>query len=252
MNSLANQVILVTRPQHQAKELAENIEGRGGNPILFPTLSITPPSNKQALQKIVGELTRCDITIFVSANAVQYAAAYFPDPYPLMTNIAIGPATQKMLAAKGVKPILLPKEFNTDGLLQMPTLQNVANKKIMIFAGESSKPLLADNLRARGANLLQPVCYQRQRPQYPDEVVNRLLVNKNIDTIISTSLESLKNLFAILGSDGLAWLQQRKILVISQRMLQYAQQNNLSNIILADDATNAAIIKALENDKDHE
>ena len=70
---LAGIDILVTRPTHQAGELADKIRIAGGNPVLFPVLEILDIPNLHPLLDLIGRLDEFDIAIFISPNAVVKA-----------------------------------------------------------------------------------------------------------------------------------------------------------------------------------
>ena len=79
--------VLVTRPMHQADKLCALIEAAHGRPIRFPALEIVGPVDKTTTRDALLAARRCDLLIFVSTNAVDYAYPLLPDQLPADVGI---------------------------------------------------------------------------------------------------------------------------------------------------------------------
>jgi len=220
-DSLNGLNLLVTRPKHQAQPLCKLIEDNGGNAIVFPTIEIKP------LRTDV-DISNDDIAIFVSANAVCLNAAP-----PNLTIVAIGPGTAKELEKNNCRVDFIPDQYNSEGLLVLPILNDVNGKSIVIFCGENSRSLLKDTLQERGAHVKSAICYRRECPA----------THANpgpIDCIISTSQESLTNLVRLLPE-----AIHKPLLVISPAMRGLASQLGFSEVLMASNASDQAILSKL-------
>ena len=71
MPTLTNIRILITRPRHQASELAFELKALGAIPILIPTIEIISPETYAPLDDALAQLGQYDWLIFTSANAVE-------------------------------------------------------------------------------------------------------------------------------------------------------------------------------------
>lgn len=227
--SLAGVRVLVTRPVEQAHNLVQLIEAAGGIAIRFPTIKIDEPSDRPALIKQIDELGRADIAIFVSTNAVNKAMPLIASrysPFPRQLQIAcVGLGTAGALERFGVRATLVPHgRFDSEGLLDLPVLQDVRSKRIVIFRGEGGRELLAQTLRSRGADVQYAECYRRALPGDDVELLLQRWTRGEIDVVTATSVEALQNLFAIVGEAGRAPLLQTPIVVISQRMAATCQE----------------------------
>lgn len=230
--------VLNTRPAHQADSLTRLIENKGGFVFNLPVFEIQPVNvNTENLDEF-------DYIIFLSANAVMN---FFKGQFQNLTRIiAIGPATQSALEKIGIENIILPSQFNSDGILSLPEMQSVKNKKIAIICGEHSKSLLPDTLRKRGAEIKFIVCYRRNPIAYDMNMLFKKITDSKINCIVSTSLESYFALLLLFKNPvHRAWLLKKTICVISDEMKQQATHDGFAHVIQADNATNDAIMAAL-------
>lgn len=238
-NILSGKTLVITRPLHQAIPLAQQIQNWGGRTILFPTLEI-----KSILPASDGRELQYDFGIFVSANAVRCAQPLFNSNWAL-TNIAIGPGTAKALQDLHMQVDWVPSVHQSEGILALAILQEIAGKKFLIFCGENSRPLLKNSLMRRGAAVDELICYRRQCPQINGTNALKQWRHEGIDLIISTSLESLENLWRIFGGIDNEWLWNVCLLVISPAMQICAQNLGFRAVFLADGASNSAVCQAL-------
>ena len=119
-----------------------------------------------------------DWAIFLSVNAVQNGMprllkAGVP---PNLKCAAIGTCTASELQSFGVIEVLTPLShvqdgdeskirFDSESLLTVPEIINVAGKKILIVRGVGGRDVLAETLKTRGAHVSFAECYQRINPQ---------------------------------------------------------------------------------------
>lgn len=240
---LAGLTILITRPQHQATALCKLITHAGGNAIALPTIAIESLTNQPNFQYISNKINAYDIAIFVSANAVHSMMSYWPASFTSPV-VAIGPGTAAALTAHHIAIHAIPQHFSSEGILNLPLLQQVQHKRIVIFCGENSRPFLRETLIKRGAVVDEAACYRRYSPVIHEEK-RQWLIQQPINYIVSTSQESLKNLH-LLFQNSSEWLYQIPLLVISPPMALLAQQLGFRQpVIIADDATDGAIVLAL-------
>lgn len=238
--------ILVTRPAHQADGLCELIEKAHGRPIRFPALEIAGPADPQAAKAVLRGVRGDDLLIFVSANAVEHAFPLLPDTLPGDLAIAaVGGATARKLEEMGLDPTLVPADrFDSEGLLALPALQSVAGRRVFILRGNGGRALLGDTLTERGADVRYVEVYQRLRPRRSGA---SLLKNweQMVELVVATSNEILDNLFAMLGDEGGALLRATPLLVVSERMAAHAEELGVEQLVVAESASDAAVIKSI-------
>lgn len=200
---LAGLKIAITRPRDQAAPLAQRIAQAGGIPLLFPLLDIEPVQNDAPLHEQLSRLTQFDLAIFISPNAVQHSyTAMRPTGLSLPSRLriaTIGQGSAKALRELGITNIIAPTErFDSEGLLALPELQDVAGQHVLIFRGDGGRELLGDTLKARGATVEYATCYRRSKPQQDSAE----LLSAAPDAITVTSSEALNYLVQMLENCG--------------------------------------------------
>lgn len=229
---LAGLKIAVTRPRDQAAQLAQHIEQAGGIPLLFPLLDITAVQDTRELHEQIARLEQFNLAIFISPNAVRYgiAAIYAAGALPAKTRIAtVGQGSAKALRELGITNVIAPAErFDSEGLLALPELQNVAGWRVMIFRGDGGRELLGDTLKARGAAVEYAACYQRSKPQQDAGV----LLAAHPDAITVTSSEALGYLWQMLDEQACAALRNTPVFVPHARIADLARQQGWQQVLL--------------------
>ncbi len=238
--------VLVTRPAEQAAEFAEQVAAARGRPVTFPVLEILGPADKHAVRRQLADLAQVDLLIFVSANAVRYAFPQMPDHIPLDLRIAaVGRATARALETVGLDPTLVPESrFDSEGLLALPALQDVAGWRILIVRGDGGRELLRQTLEARGAQVEYVEVYRRRIPQRnPANLIRNW--DSLVDVVTVTSGQILDNLFTLLGEEGAPLLQRTPLVVPGRRGAELAAARGCKRVIVARSAMDADMLAAL-------
>lgn len=192
--------VLVTRPARQSAGFAQKIAAIGGAPVVFPAIVILPPDDPAPLAHVHATLDRYDIAVFVSANAVEYGATDRSRWPAKLAAFAPGPGTADALAAVGIEGVSIPSTtLDSEGLLALPQLSDVSGRRVIVFRGESGRELLADTLRARGAEVDTIACYRRASPSSDARGLDEAFAGGRIDAITITSSEGLDNLWRIVA-----------------------------------------------------
>ncbi len=243
---LKNFKILITRPKHQAEKLSAAIQKQGGIAISFPTLEIKV-ANRNNFLKYLENIKSYHFIIFLSANAVLTTAKYILKFYPLWhiatKVIAIGTGTANTLKQEGLPVDHYPeKNFSSEALLKLSVLQNLKEKKILLFQGEKGRGYLDKELEKKGAKVTTLVTYKRQCPQPNKMHIPRPSVN----VIVCMSNAGLKNLVSLLHPHWHASLYEKQLLVISPRIAAYAKKLGFVKLpLISDNASDTAILQTL-------
>lgn len=228
---LAGLNIVVTRPREQALELTRRVTELGGNVILFPLLEITPATDASALNTLKQHLSAYDLLIFISPNAVKYAMDALGTVPSNVRVATVGQSSAQKLRGLGIAQVIAPTErFDSESLLALPALQNVAGWKVAILRGNGGRELLGDTLKIRGAQVDYVTCYERGMPELDTDSV--LQASPHIINV--TSSEALGNLWQWLTKAQKSQFYRIPLFVPHARIAQLAQQQGWKNIILSE------------------
>lgn len=233
--------VLVTRPLPQAQELANGIAKFGGDPIVFPSISI------QALSATAPEPH--DLLIFASVHAVEFGAPLIQKT-PGTRIAAIGKATAAALAAVNLPADIVPDaSFTSEALLAEPNLQLAAGQRALIVRGEGGRELLRETLTAQGliVNVLE--VYRRVQPAVSPATLAALeqrWAEEGIDAVTATSLATFTHLLAMLSERGCELLKGTPLLAPSRRIIDAAIALGWNaEALLTPSADDAAILGTL-------
>ena len=240
----------MTRPQAQAENLKDALSGAGAEVLAVPGLEIFPTQNNK-LEAAFLDLDRFQHVIFTSINAARLGMGKLDEYWPQwpvgVQWYAVGAATAKVLAEHMVQA-QLPEKYNSEGLLALPGLQCLTEQKVLIVKGIGGRTLLADTLKARGAELLLADVYRRACP--PVNTSMQAQVKTVLDTdsplaMVVSSIETFDNLEILLAPSWLQ-LQKKPLVVVSERIAQHARLKGFQNVSVSPKPDDASVISTLE------
>lgn len=235
---LAGRRIVVTRPETQAEGLIRAIEAAGGEALRFPVLAIAEAEDPAPILALAERLEEFDLALFVSANAVHKALTPIlaQRTWPATLTVGtVGKASEAALASHGFQHIIAPQDrFDSEALLALAPLHDVAGKRVVIFRGDGGRELLADTLRQRGATVEYLTCYRRSQPDGDTAPLFAAWHAGRLSALTITSSEGLRNLWAMLGADqpgsGRDLLQHTPLFVGHERIAEQARQLGLGRV----------------------
>ncbi len=237
--------IVVTRPARQAAGLAQQIAVLGGKPIMFPAIVILPPADRSALEGAQRDLGQYDYAVFVSANAVEYGVGD-PASWPAkLVALAPGSSTATALAAVGVGNVRIPATtMDSEGLLELPELADMAGKRVVIYRGGGGRELLGETLAQRGAQVDYVDCYRRDKPHGDFSAMAAAWSAGDIDALTLTSSEGLDNLWQIFGDATRAKMVATPIFVPHARIAERARSLGFAHVTVTA-PTDAGLLASL-------
>lgn len=243
--------VLVTRPAGQAADLSAAVAATGYPVHCLPLLELHGLPELPPLQRaLVLELDRYQHIIFISGNAVRFGMSVIEDYWPQLpvglSWYAIGESTARMLREYGVEAITPGASMTSEGLLAVPQLQDMAAQRVLIVKGEGGRATLREELSHRGGSVDELACYRRGRPEsVPGEVAAKLS-KWHIGLIMISSGEGLDNLLALISPQETTKFRGITLLVPSLRVAELAQQAGFGRIVIAENASDSAMLRALE------
>ena len=233
--ALAGRRVVVTRPAGQTAHMAALIRAAGGEPVLFPALAIMDAEDLQPVLALIERLDAFDLAIFVSANAVDKALALVEArrAWPAGLRVAtVGRGSERALQRHGFAEVIAPSQrYDSEALLDLAELKEVARKRVVIFRGDGGRELLGDTLAARGAAVEYAVCYRRGRPKADPAPLLALWERRQLDAFTVTSSEGLANLFDMLGEAGRQCLQQTPLFAPHERIAAAARALGVQSVV---------------------
>lgn len=216
---LSGATVWLTRPSAQAETWRAAFEAAGARVLVEPLLAIEPPGDEPSAAAALERAENADIVIATSANAVAGAARLRPRWAPRGTLLAVGAATAGSLARHAGRRVAVPERSDTEGLLAMPALRDVAGRRVALLAGHGGRAALADALIARGAQLDKIALYRRVPASIARARLDRLLA---ADAVIITSVEAWRQLIALATGVNRARLARLRLVAASRRVVQQA------------------------------
>lgn len=247
---MTERAVVITRPRAQAEPLAQAVRARGLHAVVLPLLEIAPLEDPGALRAALAALPSYALVAFVSPNAVDAAFTQLrqlshPHGWPVGVPIAVvGEGSRAALARHGVDDgkatIHSPLDAaNSDSehLLASLDLSALAGRRVLIVRGESGRELMADTLRAAGAQVETVAAYRRSVPVLSPSLaaeLDALLAQPN-DWII-TSSEALRGLAGLVRERdpgaGMARLRAQHLIVPHARIAETARALGCDRITL--------------------
>jgi uroporphyrinogen-III synthase len=232
--------VIVSRPGVQGEQLARkltdagvDIDARHGPTLAIKTLSLIPP------------VSHYDYMIFISPSAVE--ASVLQDPgfaRHAETILAVGTGTGRTLHDAGIKKVLVPETFNSEGLLAMPELQQVKNLRILVVKGVGGRPVLRETLVQRGARVDSLDVYQRQPVQVAAETWRWFWAEPGKRVLTCASIETLEAFDKQRQADNLP--ADVTICVASDRIAEACRRLGYTSIINAGGAANDYFVTTLK------
>jgi uroporphyrinogen III methyltransferase / synthase len=196
--------ILVTRARSQALSLVQRIESLGGEVVEFPTIEIRPPESYGPLDQAIQQIAAYDWLIFTSVNGVEQFLRRFEKLGKNTTDlagievVAIGPETAKRLIEARIRPSLVPRQYQAEGILEALTSETLRGKRVLIPRAAKARDILPETLRQWGARVDVVDAYQTVLPQVDVSALCKLLREGRIDMITFTSSSTVTNFTAML------------------------------------------------------
>lgn len=262
-----NICVVITRPEAQAEQWATLLSARGFAHTKLNLLEILPVRDEEKTRAIKNKILDFDLyqkAIFVSQNAVEHALQWLEDYWPQMPIgidfFAVGATTAKKLSDYGLKvtdlAIAGSGGMTSEDLLRSPGLQEVDGQKIIIFRGCGGRGHMGEELRRRGAWVDYCELYERQLPgsaaRQLQQLGDKIEAGAQEHVFTVHSGESLENLLQLLQQSlqNAPTIKQAilnlPLLVPSQRIAANAEAMGFTCVLLAENATDDAMTRALE------
>lgn len=247
---LFGKTVLVTRPRHQAADVARQLEGLGATAVILPVVEIAPPEDWGPVDDAIARLGEFSWLVFTSANGVTSFLDRLPATGRDLRALggvklaAIGPATAEALAAYHLRADVVPEEFNSEGLVES-LRERVRGGRVLLARADRGLELLRDELGK--VAVVEQVAVYSQRDATMDADVVRRLEEGEIEYVTLTSTNVAKGLIAALGERGRSLVREgsTKLVTISPRTSAAVREAHLPVAAEAREYTTAGVLEAL-------
>lgn len=217
--------MLVTRPAHQHHVMVDGCRNLGLTPVCLPTIDIQPTE----IDIDLSIIQQADLVLFTSYNAVQFAEANTPMPWPSSNIECIGPATakavlqhQQPLKQQPISPFT--SEAYIDDLAARIKNDPNSIKQAVIIKGEGGRKLIETFFQQKNIQLTTFSVYRRLCPSL-ELSQSEEIFGKNCPEIITTSSDDgLKNLIHMIDKENLPTIFNSQLIVNSERSASIAKQ----------------------------
>lgn len=239
--------VLVTRPDQQGRELCQRLVDVGIPAIHHPLINIVANRNGSNL---VHQLTECDILIAVSQHAVNFAHQLFSNAssnWPTdVIYLAVGQKTAHYLSKLSQQKVNYPLVGDSEHLLEVPELQDVDGKRILILRGNGGRELIYQRLVQRQAKVEYCETYCREFISFSAESAYPYWQQHDVTRIVVTSSEQLAFLVSQTPPIYQTWLFNLQLLVPSQRIVETAINLGFINALNVGSASNSDLLATLQ------
>ncbi|GHE20995.1 uroporphyrinogen-III synthase [Halomonas urumqiensis] len=240
--------VLITRPGSRGEALASAIESHGYavQRLEVMRLERLPESAEQRAVWLDYDHFRRVVVIspFAAECLADALDRYWPQLPVGIDYYAVGGATAATLnETLGVKVHLPPEaagEESSEALLRLASLSALDQQRVLLVAGEGGRPLLADTLAERGANLTRLAVYRRQ-PLDPEPAMQQRLAQGEYRALVASSGEILEHLARWCTEAAL----NQPLIVSSARLATLAGKLGFRAPVVASGATPAALAAAV-------
>ena len=242
--------VLVTRPDERGQQLVEMLAKAGIVAIHLPLFTIEVGAELNELPNKFAKLKADDYIFIVSKSAVHFADKALKDTGFAWRDdlhyFTVGQGTAQYFAATTAMAVHYPtSQENSEGVLQLPAMQNLQGKTVLILRGNGGRELLSEQVQQRGANVEIVECYRREPLVYNNVEQTSLCKRAGIQTIVATSGEILTQLLDFVPRNEHNWLKSCQLITVSERISHLAQALGWQNVIVSPRADNQTLLQTL-------
>ncbi|CAN5837815.1 uroporphyrinogen-III C-methyltransferase [soil metagenome] len=200
--------IVVTRARAQASDFAASLGALGAEVLQFPTIRIQPMEDPEPLRRAAREINTFDWVLFTSVNGVSRFWDSLRDvgrdtrALAGVSVCAIGPATGAALEMEGVRPDLIPSRFVAEAVIEALEAEGeLSGSRILIPRAEVARPVLPNELRARGAEVVEVAAYRTVPDGAEADSLREMLRSGSVDLVTFTASSTVDNFVDLIGAE---------------------------------------------------
>jgi uroporphyrinogen III methyltransferase/synthase len=228
--------VLVTRPRHQAADMARRLEILGAEVVLLPAVEVREPSDWSAADHALLQLASYQWLVFTSANGVhafmrrlRHLGRDLRALGPLRLA-AIGPATADALGGYHLVADLMPGEFRSESLAAV-LKERAKGQRILLARADRGRELLREEL-ATVAEVEQIAVYSQM--DAVDGNLAEVLRQGHIDYITLTSSNIARALLGKCDEPTRSFIKNGAVQLVSISPVTSAAVRELGYVVSAE------------------
>ncbi len=189
--------VIITRPEDQAKELAQEIKQYGATPIVAPVIQIVPLEDNKPFHTILRRLDEFDWILFASINSIKVFMQELKECGKSVQDLSkinigtIGIKTAEFLKEQwGITANFVPSEYVQEKLAE--ELPISSGERVIIPRAATSRDVLPIVLRQRGVEVDVIPIYETAPQRDGILKAHQLLKEKAADIITFTSSSTVR------------------------------------------------------------
>lgn len=198
----------MTRPVGKGLETARLIRTLGWSPLIVNTVQLQARPESELypdLRSILAE-GPIDHLVFMSQLGVDVVfsllrthGSVLPSMMGNPSIVAVGPRTKAAVERWGVRDVLVPDEYSSNGIASLLSSTHFADEHVVLVRSSDADDELADLLTSKGSRVSTLHGYSSALPSdfsTVSELISNLRMN-NVAGLLFTSAQSASNLFEI-------------------------------------------------------
>lgn len=236
--------VVVTRSEDQAGPLADDLRALGAEPLLVPSIRSVPAPNAEALAAAARSLDGARWVGMTSPSGIRYGwptvEEAWPDGLPDGLGVAVvGPGTAAALRARGVEADFLPSKSAGDAFAAELPIE--PGDRVVLLRSHIAREAIADDLRQRGADVLDAVAYRTITAADPEDV--RRALDARPAAVTFTSPSTVRGFLA--GVEDRGRLDGVALVPIGPVTAEEVEAAGLRSALVPDDFTIDGLLDAL-------
>jgi uroporphyrinogen-III synthase len=176
---LSGKRILITRPEEQAKEWADELAALGAETIVLPLIRVIPVTSPE-----LTNIDKYDWIVFSSSNAVRFFGELVKELPETIKIAVVGPSTMAACEKQKWKVNFMPDEFTGKALADQ--LPGAGGKRILFPTTDLAGDELENILSERRATLQRLIVYRTEKAlEKGEELTN--IISQGIDVLTFAS-----------------------------------------------------------------
>ncbi len=225
--------VISLRPRGEHAALRRAASRHGGGLIALSPWRLVPLDDGQARADLRAALAAARV-VFTSPAAVRAARALQAfAPAAGQAWCAVGAGTAAALRRAGVATVHAPTRMDSEGLLALAPLQDVAGRAVGLVTAPGGRGEITPALEQRGARVLRADVYRRQPVPLPSAALAKLRAATAPLVLALSSGEALQCLLAALPADLAAKLRGAHVVAASARLGGIARAAGFADVAIA-------------------